>query len=115
MKMCLGILLVLAGCATGDAPNPETPDLGPQPAPDTTTVYYDASGVVRNITPSRSHFVVRHGNIEGFMNAMTMPFELHPDSSFDTIEIGDSITFRLKATPGKSLQMIAAETVSPTG
>ena len=52
-----------------------------------------ARGVVRSVTPSRSHLVVAHERIPGFMDAMTMPFRVADPSVVEGLAPGDSITF----------------------
>lgn len=93
-------LLLGAGCAPSDesgerpqavvaSPTERSPALMPPPAERTLT----ARGVVRSISPSRSHLVVAHERIPGFMDAMTMPFSVAHPSVVEGLLPGDSITF----------------------
>jgi len=101
--LVLAITLVfLAGCA---APSDDiTPDssgaasegsasTGATPAD---TSYFDAFARVRSVTPSGSHAVLEHGTIEGFMDGMTMPFELADPSLAEEVSAGDSVHFEIR-------------------
>ncbi len=41
---------------------------------------YEGAGVIISITPNKKQVIIKHGIIPGFMEAMTMPFNV-PDSS----------------------------------
>ena len=56
---------------------------------------YEGTGVVRSITPSKSHIVLRHDEIEGYMSAMIMPFELADTSFVAGVSVDDSVSFTL--------------------
>lgn len=96
----LVLLLGLSAC-TADAPEaagePETPTASPPttPAPDDSVQTYHAAGVVQSITPSKSHVVIAHETIPGFMDAMTMPFAVGDTSILAGIQPGDSVRFTL--------------------
>jgi protein SCO1/2 len=86
-----------------DAPTP--PSVEERPAAETP---YQAVGVVRSVTPSGSHIVVRHEAIPGFMDAMTMPFAVADSVSVDGLQRGDRIRFGFVAGPqGAVVQSIA--------
>lgn len=68
---------------------------------------FAANGVVVNILENSRLIQVRHGDIEGFMPAMTMPFAWREDSVRAAIEIGDSIHFTI-ATDGIDHWMTSA-------
>lgn len=42
--------------------------------------HYEGEGIVISITPNKKQVIIKHGVIPGFMEAMTMPFNV-PDSS----------------------------------
>ncbi|GIV59488.1 MAG: hypothetical protein KatS3mg043_0577 [Rhodothermaceae bacterium] len=91
--------LVLAGCAREPAGTPSS-DRGAAVSADTAAAEavvqtYEATGVVRNITPSRDFIVIEHEAIPGFMDAMTMPFALHDTTLVAGIARGDRVRFDL--------------------
>ncbi len=56
---------------------------------------FEGTGIVKNITPSKTFIVIEHREIEGFMGAMTMPFPLSNESLLEGIEIGNEVDFTL--------------------
>lgn len=60
---------------------------------------YEADGVVVRILENSRLIQIRHGDIEGFMPAMTMPFEFRADSIRAAIAVDDSVHFAI-ATDG---------------
>jgi len=95
-------LLLFAGCgATSDSDTPRASDNAAEGSASTSaapadTLYFDAFARVRSVTPSGSHAVLEHGNIEGFMDAMTMPFELATSELAAKVEPGDSVHFEIR-------------------
>lgn len=81
----------LVGCQT-DAP---TEDAVAAP-PDTS--FFQAYARVQSIPPSRSHIVLQHGELNGFMSAMTMPFALADSTLADGFAAGDSVWFQIRVT-----------------
>lgn len=94
-------LVFFAGCGAdqaSDAPRSGAPaegsaSTGAAPAD---TSYFDAFARVRSVTPSGSHAVLEHGTIEGFMDAMTMPFELLDPALAEEVSAGDSVHFEIR-------------------
>ncbi len=66
---------------------------GGEPAAEVQT--FEGTGVVKNITPSKSHIIIEHKAIEGFMNAMTMPFRIKDQAVLEGIARGDKVNFVL--------------------
>ncbi|MDA0377961.1 MAG: copper-binding protein [Bacteroidetes bacterium] len=81
------LLVLLTACA-------ETP---PQEAD--VTGRFEATGVVVRILENSRLIQIRHGDIEGFMPAMTMPFSWREDSVRAAVTVDDSIHFTI-ATDG---------------
>lgn len=52
-------------------------------------------GEVVATTPASSQIVVEHGDIKGFMNAMTMGYRIDPPSLLATVKPGDKIRFTI--------------------
>lgn len=57
---------------------------------------YEGTGVVISIPPSKRHVIVRHGEIPGFMNAMTMPINVKDSILLQTVSPQDSIWFEIE-------------------
>jgi Cu/Ag efflux protein CusF len=94
-----GVFALLIGCGTPDVPEtPSAPDpVSPErtaPAAARSTATHTATGVVRSVTPSGSHVMIRHGDIPGFMDAMTMAFAVAEPSLVDNVARDDSVRFR---------------------
>jgi mono/diheme cytochrome c family protein len=50
-------------------------------------------GKVIAVVPAMEQLVVEHGEITGFMEAMTMGYKVHPASLLDTLKAGDTVRF----------------------
>jgi Cu/Ag efflux protein CusF len=84
----LPLLLLLAACSS-EPPAADRPLTGE----------FEATGVVVRILDNSKLIQIRHGDIEGFMPAMTMPFAWHEDSVRASVAVEDSIRFTI-ATDG---------------
>ncbi len=58
-------------------------------------MHYEGAGVVTDYLDESALIVIRHGEIEGYMMAMTMPFQVREDSVRASFSVGDSIAFQL--------------------
>ncbi len=97
-------VLVLALAACGQASEPEAP-VAQTPAPTETpqaesAQHYEAVGVVVSFMASKRFINVDHETIAGFMNAMTMPFEVKDSTLLRGIQEGDSIRFTFTVADG---------------
>ena len=79
---------IRAVAATGPAPGDHRP-----PGAAATTVV--GEGEVVATTPASSRIVVDHGEIKGFMDAMTMGYRIDPPSLLATVKPGDRIRFTI--------------------
>ncbi len=52
---------------------------------------YEGTGIVMSITPNKKQIIIKHDVIPGFMDAMTMPFNVPDSSLLDGIHPKDSI------------------------
>jgi protein SCO1 len=59
---------------------------------------YNVRGIVREARPAKSQLVVKHEEIPGYMDAMTMPFRVRDRALLDAVKPGDIITFDLQVT-----------------
>ena len=85
----LAALVLVAGC--GREPSARPLNSGERA--------FETRGVVRQISPDRHLAVIRHEEIPDYMPAMTMELTVRDPKELEGIAPGDSITFRLVATP----------------
>ncbi len=52
-------------------------------------------GSVIAVVPGASQLVVEHGEIKGFMDAMTMGYRVEPKQLLDLIKAGDKVRFSI--------------------
>jgi protein SCO1/2 len=86
---------LLAGC---DKPAQSAAPPSPSSAA-TSEQYYQAKGVVVSVKPQQKKVEIRHEAIAGYMDAMTMPFEVKDTNELAGLEPGSPVTFRLVITP----------------
>lgn len=60
---------------------------------------YQAVGVVRAVLPDINLIVITHGEIAGYMPAMTMGFRAASPKILAAVGIGDTVRFTLRGTP----------------
>jgi Cu/Ag efflux protein CusF len=65
---------------------------------DTATTVHEVVGRVVSVTPNGQFVVVDHGPIEGFMDAMSMPFAVADPVALD-VEAGDFVRFLIPVAP----------------
>jgi protein SCO1 len=53
---------------------------------------YHLAGTVVSIDKEQQHLIVNHGDIPGFMSAMTMPYPVADPKTLDEVSVGDQIT-----------------------
>ena len=81
---------VMEAVRTGAAP----PAHGEHRQPSATKTVVGEGEVVAT-TPASSQIVVDHGEIKGFMDAMTMGYRIDPPSLLATVKPGDKIRFTI--------------------
>jgi len=113
-QRCLGVAAFLAvtllstGCDPAPKPTaPKAPAAAPvattnavaskDPAPGTTNIY-EVKGVVTQLRPNGTTAVIRHEEIPGYMQAMTMPLSVKSTNDLAGVKVGDTITFRMLVT-----------------
>ena len=52
-------------------------------------------GKVIAVVPASEQLVVEHGEMKGFMEAMTMGYKVHPPSLLDKFKAGDTVRFTI--------------------
>ena len=63
---------------------------------------FDVRGVVREIKDAGQVAVIRHEQIPGYMDAMSMPFKTRDPRVLSGIQAGDEVSFRLLVTEEQS-------------
>src|SRR5688572_734639 len=63
---------------------------------------FSVLGVVQEIKPDGQAAVIRHEAIPGYMEAMTMPFDVKATNELANVRPGDEIEFRLVVTSDDS-------------
>ena len=69
-----------------------------------------AEGKVVATVPNASQIVVEHGEIKGFMEAMTMGYRVDPPSLFEGLKFGDKVRFTIDV-PKKAIVKIEKMTM----
>ncbi|MFQ5883368.1 MAG: copper-binding protein, partial [Candidatus Methylomirabilales bacterium] len=59
---------------------------------------YEGEGEVRSVDPKEKLLVVKHGEIKGFMGAMTMGYPVSSADLLKGLKKGDRIKFKIDAT-----------------
>jgi len=77
----------------------EHPQLAPKPK------FVTGDGRVVALRPDKQQVVVEHGEIKGFMEAMTMGYKVAPPSLLDGIKSGDQVRFTIDV-PKKAIVKI---------
>jgi protein SCO1 len=62
---------------------------------------FTVQGVIKELEPDGKTAVIRHEAIPGYMQAMTMPFEVRDTNLLRGLKPGDTISFRLTVTPSE--------------
>jgi len=63
---------------------------------------FEAHGTVISITPNKKNIIVKHGDIPGFMDPMTMPFPVLDTTILSNIAPRDSIKFTIEVDDGET-------------
>jgi protein SCO1/2 len=83
------VLFTLAANAQGADPSIPTPDS------QTNRQSYSARGIVTEIRPAEKKITIQHDAIPGYMQGMTMPFDVKDTNELTGLEPGDPVSFRL--------------------
>jgi Cu/Ag efflux protein CusF len=60
---------------------------------------WEAEGIVRASLPEIGVLVLTHGEIQGFMPAMTMGFRVSSPKIQEAVSVGDAVRFTLRGVP----------------
>jgi Cu/Ag efflux protein CusF len=106
MRSCLwGILFLLTALGCTDEPQQTG-------ARSQDRSYFEAEGRVLRILPNIRLLEIRHGDVEGFMPAMAMPFEYRDLGQVHNISVGDSVHFTI-AYDGLNARITKVKIISP--
>ena len=83
-----------------DIPSPQPVSAMPEEQPDQQSAQTEqktvvAEGKVVATVPNASQIVVEHGEIKGFMEAMTMGYRVDPPSLLEGLKFGDKVRFTI--------------------
>jgi mono/diheme cytochrome c family protein len=67
----------------------EHPELKPKPN------FVSGEGIVIAVRPEKQQIVLEHGEIKGFMEAMTMGYKINPASVLTSVKPGDKVRFTI--------------------
>lgn len=95
-KLCPVLLLaaVVAGC---DA-RPHIANAAPAPTNAAPRQTYQVNGTVIEVQPAEKSVEIQHEDIPGYMQAMTMPFDVKNTNELTGLGPGDRVKFRLIVT-----------------
>jgi Cu/Ag efflux protein CusF len=68
---------------------------GPSPSAQTGVHTVVGEGKVIAVVPASSEIVLTHGEITGFMDAMTMGYQIAPPSLLEGVQAGDAVRFTI--------------------
>lgn len=90
----VSLSLLVASCSR--EAGPQSP--APPAATSTNPILYQVRGVVVELTPEEKTVRIKHEEIPGYMDAMTMPFEVRDTNELAGLEAGDPVAFRMWVT-----------------
>jgi Cu/Ag efflux protein CusF len=85
---------VLVACGSGDAPSSnEAEEVAATAEEPSEPRVFQGEGVIESIDFEQSTVTIAHEDIPGFMNAMTMAFEVLEPADLKTVEVGQQVYF----------------------
>jgi protein SCO1/2 len=112
MKRAETLSVAIACCSIGliacsspprqnDAQTPAPAQSQPQEQPQSQLQRYDLKGKVVSIDKPGKNVTVDHGDIPGFMGAMTMPYPVKDQHLLDNLAPGDQVTAKVVSGSGE--------------
>src|SRR5579862_8804955 len=86
LALCLALSFCAAACGGGTEQNQG------QGQAAAAEKRYHLAGTVVSIDKEQQHLIVNHGDIPGFMSAMTMPYPVADPATLGRVGVGDQIT-----------------------
>jgi protein SCO1/2 len=112
MKILYGIVIIILSTVVMAACHHQSGEHnhGDVSAETQETQYFEGTGTVISVPPSKRNIIITHGDIPGFMGAMTMPFSVRDTSVLSGIAAEDSVRFDIEFSE-ESTVIIKIETV----
>ena len=97
MRFCnlllpLGLLVLTLSCEK------KSPDSAPTATTNPNVQIFQVRGVVVELSPAEKSVRIQHEEIPGYMEAMTMPFDVKDTNELAGLNPGDTVTFRMLVT-----------------
>jgi Cu/Ag efflux protein CusF len=89
------IAMGMVACGADEAPPAEESAPASEAESQTAPQHYESRGVVEAIDVGAGQVTLAHEDIAGFMNAMTMAFDVNPPSLLDDLVVGMEVEFSL--------------------
>lgn len=93
-----GLVVWLTSCSEKPATPPPSPAATASKATAVSTQIFQVKGVVVAVKPEEKTVRIRHEEIPGYMEAMTMPFEVRDTNELAGVSDGDTVSFRMLVT-----------------
>jgi len=93
----VGIVLIFSGCHRGGKTSPRIRANSRE-----ATSTYQGRGLLREVSADGRKAVIEHDAITGYMEAMTMEFDVADAESMEALQTGDVIAFRVCVTDTRS-------------
>ena len=93
----VGLLVLVTSCGENPPATSPAPVVSPK-ATAVSTQIFQVKGVVESVKPEEKSVRIRHEEIPGYMEAMTMPFEVKDTNELAGVRDGDTVTFRMLVT-----------------
>lgn len=94
------------------APGEQAPEAESSPQANAGAKVFNGEGVVEGVDRSIDTIQINHGDIKGYMPAMSMPYRVKDKSMLDLVKSGDKVTFTLEDT-SKGAVLIEIKKVAP--
>ena len=102
MALAVGSVLLLASCQREEEKTAPAAVRTRESAQTASIKMFEAVGVIQRLDPDHGVVVIKHEKIEGFMDAMTMPFHVERQELLSGLQPGDKVRFTLRDTPDQT-------------
>lgn len=99
--MLLAVVALALSCGRGAGDKPSaagTPGAAPAPKPAAAPRTFQVKGVVREVKATQKKVKIAHEEIPGYMEAMTMDFDVRRAEELNGLRPGDTVSFRMVVT-----------------
>ena len=98
LPLSLGLMLCATSCEQKPSQAISADPPTRPPSASTNAQVFQVKGVVEAVTPAEKTVRIHHEEIPGYMDAMTMPFEVKDTNELAGLAAGDAVTFRMMVT-----------------